>query len=80
MPTEHTDLGIHVSLCAERYDRMNEKLGNMESRMNNLEQKVEKIREEINSNQKSITKVVIGTAGTIIASILSLVIVLVIKL
>jgi tetrahydromethanopterin S-methyltransferase subunit G len=66
---EKTNLEAHVDLCALRYEAL-------ESRLTKIEDKVEHIHQDIVDGQKSMTKVMIGTAGTIVASILSIVIVI----
>lgn len=66
---ERTSLEAHVDLCALRYAQL-------DGRLTNLEVKVDHVHKDIIDGQKSITKVLIGTAGTIVASLLSIVIVL----
>lgn len=66
---ERTSLEAHVDLCALRYAQL-------DGRLTNLEIKVDQVHKDIIDGQKSITKVLIGTAGTIVASLLSIVIVL----
>ena len=70
---EKTSLEAHVDLCAIRY-------GQLESRLTGIEQKVSTLQETIESNSLNTTKVLIGTAGTIIVAILSLVGVIITKL
>lgn len=69
---EKQSLEAHVDLCALRYQ-------NLDRRLTVIESKVAHIHADIVSGQKSITKVLIGTAGTIVASLLSIVIVLLMK-
>ena len=64
---ERTSLEAHVDLCALRYQQLDQ-------RLNNLEKKVDDIHEDIVSGQKSLTKVIVGTAGTVIAGVLSVVV------
>ena len=66
-------LDAHVDLCEQRYK-------NLESRMVNIESKVEHIHRDITSGQKSMTKVIIGAAGTIVAGLLSTIVVILINL
>jgi tetrahydromethanopterin S-methyltransferase subunit G len=66
---EKTNLEAHVDLCALRYEAL-------ENRLTKIEDKVENIHTDIVDGQKSMTKVLIGTAGTIVASVLSIVIVI----
>jgi hypothetical protein len=64
---EKQSLEAHVDLCALRYQQLDQ-------RLTTLETKVDKIHEDIVSGQKSLTKVIIGTAGTVIAGVLSIVV------
>jgi len=64
---EKTSLEAHVDLCALRYAQL-------DKRLTNLEEKVDSMHEEIVLGQKSLVKVIVGTAGTITAGILSVVI------
>jgi hypothetical protein len=64
---ERTSLEAHVDLCALRYSQL-------DLRLTNLEKKVDDIHEDIVNGQKSMTKVIIGTAGTVIAGVLSIVV------
>ena len=69
---EKSSLEAHVDLCAIRYE-------SLDRRLTAIEEKVEDVHKDIVDGQKSITKVLIGTAGTIVASLLSIVIVLLMK-
>ena len=70
---EKDNLEAHVDLCEQRYK-------NLETRMQNIESKVEHIHRDITAGQKSMTKVIIGAAGTIVAGLLSTIVVLLISL
>lgn len=70
---EKENLEAHVDLCEQRYK-------NLEARMQNIESKVEHIHRDITSGQKSMTKVIIGAAGTITAGLLSTIVVILINL
>ena len=70
---EKTRLEAHVDLCALRY-------GQLESRLSGIENKVSTLHETIEKNSLNTIKILIGTAGTIIVAILSLVGVIVTKL
>lgn len=69
---ERTSLEAHVDLCALRY-------GQLDERLSALETKVDSVHEDIIEGQKSLTKVIIGTAGTIVAGVISLVIAILMK-
>lgn len=70
---EKENLEAHVDLCAERYSQL-------ESRLSNLEQKVEHIHTDIVHGQKSLSKVIITTTGTVIAGLISTVVVILMKM
>ena len=69
---EGTSLEAHVDLCAIRYEQLDKRLGS-------LEEKVGNIHKDITEGQKSMTKVLIGTAGTVIAGLLSTVLVVLLQ-
>jgi hypothetical protein len=64
---ERTSLEAHVDLCALRYEQLDQ-------RLTSLEGKVDTIHSDIVTGQKSITKVLVGTAGTVVAGVLSVVV------
>ena len=70
---EKQNLEAHVDLCQQRYEQL-------EGRLTKIEEKVDHIHKDITEGQKSMTKVLIGTAGTVIAGLLSTVLVLVMSL
>jgi tetrahydromethanopterin S-methyltransferase subunit G len=70
---EKESLEAHVDLCALRYK-------SLDDRLTKIETKVDEIHNDITSGQKSMTKVLIGTAGTIVAGLLSTIVVLLVAL
>jgi tetrahydromethanopterin S-methyltransferase subunit G len=66
---EKESLEAHVDLCALRYQQL-------DSRLTKIESKVEDIHVDITSGNKSMVKVLIGATGTIIAGLLSTIVVL----
>ena len=66
---EKQSLEAHVDLCALRY-------ANLDARLSSVEQKIDHVHKDITEGQKSMTKVLIGTAGTIVAGLLSTIVVL----
>lgn len=64
---ERTSLEAHVDLCALRYSQL-------DLRLTSLEKKVDNIHEDIVAGQKSLTKVIVSTAGTVIAGVFSVVV------
>ena len=69
---EKQSLEAHVDLCALRYDNLNNRLSTVETTLKS-------IHEDIKSGQNSMTKVLVGTAGTVIAGLLSTVVVVLLK-
>ncbi len=69
---EKESLEAHVDLCAMRYLQL-------DTRLTNLEDKVDTIHSDIIEGQKSMTKVIIGTAGTVIAGVLGIVVTMLLK-
>lgn len=69
---ERESLEAHVDLCAIRYEQL-------DNRLTNLETKVDDVHEDILNGQKSLIKVIVGTAGTVITGIISIVIALLAK-
>ena len=69
---EKENLEAHVDLCAQRYNVL-------ESRLSKIEEKVEDIHTDIQHGNKSMIKVIIGASGTIVAGLLSTIIVILIN-
>ena len=70
---EKESLEAHVDLCEQRYN-------NLELRLSKIETKVEHIHADITNNNKSMTKVLIGATGTIVAGLLSTIVVILINI
>ena len=66
---EKESLEAHVDLCALRYQ-------NLDQRLTNVEEKLDDIADDMKNGQQSLTKVIIGAAGTIVAGLLSTIVVL----
>ena len=62
--SERNNLEAHVDLCAERYNRLEQRLQALENAMQEMKEMV------IAESQKS-TKIVIGEAATVIGGLLS---------
>jgi tetrahydromethanopterin S-methyltransferase subunit G len=69
---EKTNLEVHVELCTSRFIRINE-------RLDQIEKTLEKICDELLVNHKSQMKTVIMTAGTVIAGLLSTLVVVLMR-
>jgi len=66
---ERENLEAHVDLCQQRYENLN-------LRLTNVETKLEHVHKDITAGQASMTKVIIGSAGTIVAGLLSTIVVI----
>jgi len=66
---EKENLAAHVDLCAQRYQ-------SLDQRLTKIEGKFEELQNLIQSGHESMTKILIGTAGTVITGILGLVVVI----
>lgn len=69
---ERTNLEAHVDLCQQRYSQL-------ETRLTKIENKVDRIHEDIAAGNSTMIKVLIGTAGTIVAGLLSTIVVLLVS-
>ena len=70
---EKTNLEAHVDLCSERYKGLHDRLSAIEVRLG-------KMNEDMIAGQKSSSKTIIATAGTVVAGLLSTVVVILMKL
>lgn len=70
---EKENLEAHVELCAQRYDAL-------ENRLESVEKKISTLQDTLEKSSLNTIKILIGTAGTIIVAVLSLVGVIVTKM
>ena len=70
---EKQNLEAHVDLCAERYKGLHDRLSAIEGSL-------KRMNEDMISGQKSSTKTIIATAGTVVAGLLSTVVVILMKM
>jgi len=70
---EKESLEAHVDLCALRYE-------NLDRRLTNVEDKLDDISDQMAAGQNSLAKVIIGAAGTIVAGLLSTIVVIILQL
>ena len=70
---ERENLEAHVDLCEQRYN-------NLELRLSKIETKVEHIHADITQGNKSMVKVIVGATGTIVAGLLSTIVVILVTL
>jgi hypothetical protein len=69
---EKENLEAHVELCAERYKQL-------DSRLSTIEEKVVGLQKMIEQSHMSTIKILIGTAGTIITGVLSVLVLVLTK-
>jgi|TARA_R110001592_G_scaffold238920_1_gene498791 hypothetical protein len=70
---EKQNLEAHVDLCSERYKGLHDRLSAIEIRL-------AKMNEETVTHHKSSQKTIIATAGTVVAGLLSTVVVILMKM
>ncbi len=70
---EKESLEAHVDLCALRYEQL-------DRRLTNVETKLDGISNDMKAGQNSLSKVIIGAAGTIVAGLLSTIVVVLMQL
>ena len=70
---EKQNLEAHVDLCSERYKGLHDRLSAIEGSL-------KRMNEDMISGQKSSTKTIIATAGTVVAGLLSTVVVILMKM
>lgn len=70
---EKENLESHVELCALRYSAL-------ESRLTIIEEKVGNLQDVIEKSHLSTIKILIGTAGTVVAGVLSTLVIVLTKL
>jgi hypothetical protein len=70
---EKESLEAHVDLCQLRYEQF-------EKRLSSVEDKLDSIAEQMAAGQSSLVKVIIGAAGTIVAGLLSTIVVIILQM
>ena len=70
---EKQNLEAHVDLCSERYKGLHDRLSAIEVRLG-------KMNEDMIAGQKCSSKTIIATAGTVVAGLLSTVVVILMKM
>lgn len=77
---ERENLEAHVDLCAERYRVLEEKLNRLEGKVDTLADTIGKLAEKQTADKVAGNKIVIGAAATVIAGLLSTVVLLLLNL
>lgn len=67
---ERENLEAHVDLCQQRYEQLERRLGILETKVDDLAQKID-------TNQQAMIKTIVATTGTIIAGLLSTIVVVI---
>ena len=70
---EKQNLEAHVDLCAERYKGLHD-------RLTAIEQTLQRINADMVSSQKGTSRTLIATAGTVVAGLLSTIVVILMKM
>lgn len=66
---EKESLEAHVDLCALRYEQL-------DKRLSKVEDTLEELRDDMRNGNTALIKVMVGSAGTIVAGLLSTIVVL----
>jgi hypothetical protein len=61
---ESDDLGLHVSICHERYKQL-------DSRMERVENDLTELKQELRSSNSSLKATIITTTGTILVAVIA---------
>jgi len=69
---ERQSLEAHVDLCAIRYEAL-------DGRLTKVEEKLDDIADQMTAGQNSLVKVIIGASGTIVAGLLSTIVVVLLQ-
>jgi len=69
---ERTSLDAHVSICAIRYEQL-------DNRLTIIETKVIDLSKAIEDSKNSMTKVIIGATGSIVASLVGVIVTILMK-
>ena len=69
---ERTSLDAHVSICAIRYEQL-------DNRLTIIETKVIALNTAIEESKNSMTKVIIGATGSIVASLVGVIVTILMK-
>lgn len=77
---ERENLEAHVDLCAERYRVLEEKLNRLETKVDSLADSVKDLAERSVTDKASSSKLIIGAAATVIAGLLSTIVLLLMNL
>jgi pantothenate kinase len=77
---ERENLEAHVDLCAERYKTLEEKFGRLETKVDQIADNMVKMVEKQQTDKVASNKLIIGAAGSVIAGLLSTIVLLLMNL
>jgi uncharacterized protein YlxW (UPF0749 family) len=77
---ERENLEAHVDLCAERYRVLEEKFTRLEAKVDQIADSVTRMADKQSQDKLASNKLIIGAAGTVIAGLLSTVVLLLLNL
>ena len=77
---ERENLEAHVDLCAQRYRVLEEKLSRLESKVDTLADSIKVLADKQTTDKASGNKLIIGATSTVIAGLLSTVVLLLMNL
>lgn len=77
---ERENLEAHVDLCAERYKTLEEKFSRLESKVDQIADGMGKMVEKQQQDKVASNKLIIGAAGSVIAGLLSTIVLLLMNL
>ena len=77
---ERENLEAHVDLCAERYKVLEEKFERLEKTCDDISEQVTKMADKATADKVAHSKLVIGAAATVIAGLLSTIVLLLLNL
>jgi L-rhamnose isomerase len=60
---EKEDLGVHVDICAQRYQ-------SLDDRLDKVEKKVDEVKKTVETFKVDLTKTLVATAGTIVVALI----------
>ena len=77
---ERQSLEAHVDLCALRYDNLQQRFENVDRRLELIEGKIEDIHKAVKEKDGTLLKAIIAATATIIAALLSTLVVIFMKI
>lgn len=76
---EKESLAAHVDICALRYENLSLQYDSLNKKFEKIEHKFDVLLDSFQKSQNSLSKIWIGTAGTVVAGILTSIVVILLK-